>query len=92
MFVDVNAANIDGLLKFMIGFCLPFKMKHTSPRQHQVSGDYRPTSETPLKWRFARGLIVALLDMLTVIFMNMFVDVNESNLNNVLTFVVVYSQ
>ena len=92
MFVNANAASIDGMLKFINGrFCLPFKMKYTSPRQHHISGNYRPTSETPLKWRFARGLIVALVDMLTVNFMKMFVNVNESNINDMLAFVVIRS-
>ena len=29
------------------------------PNQHTSSGPYRPTSETPFKWRFACGPIVA---------------------------------
>ena len=29
------------------------------PRQHTVSGHHRPSSETPFKWRFARGPMAA---------------------------------
>ena len=33
------------------------------PSQHAVSGHHRPSSETPFKWRFAGGPIVARFSM-----------------------------